>query len=86
MNKSETNPQPVNSNKQSFVRRWTKRILIGITGLIIVLLITGLVFQYAATKIDEGKYPAPGKMIEMDGYRLHLNCNHEVNKLVRMAH
>ncbi len=74
MRKSETNPSPVNLTKQSFVWRWTKRILIGIFGSVIVLLISGLVFQYAATKIDEGKYPAPGKMVEMGGYRLHLNC------------
>lgn len=74
MSKSEPNPQPVNEIKQNFVWRWTKRILIGIFGLVIVLVISGMVYQYAATKIDESKYPAPGQMVEVGGYKLHLNC------------
>lgn len=74
MRKVEPSRRPVNSNKRSFVWRWTKRILIGITGSIIVLLISGLVFQFAANKIDEGKYPAPGIMVDVGGYRLHLHC------------
>lgn len=77
MKKSETDIKRVNSIKSSFVWRWTKRIFIGITGLFIALVIAGLVFQFVATKIDEAKYPASGKMIEIGDYRLHLNCTGE---------
>ncbi len=75
MSKSETNPQPINAVKRSFVWRWAKRVLIGIFGVMVVLLISGIVYQYAATKIDEGKYPAPGQMVDIGGYKLHLNCS-----------
>jgi pimeloyl-ACP methyl ester carboxylesterase len=84
MSKSAINPQPTNSTKQSFLWRWTKRILMGISGAVIVLLISGLVFQYVATRLDERKYPAPGKMVEVGGYRLHLNCTGEGSPAVIM--
>src|SRR4028119_160557 len=77
MNKSETPRKQVYLTGRSFVWRWTKRVLMGITGLVIVLLVAGLVFQFVITKIDEGKYPPPGKMVGIGDYRLHLNCTGE---------
>ena len=29
-------------------------------------------YQFVATKLDEWRYPAPGKMIDIGGYRLHM--------------
>ena len=34
----------------------------------------GNIFQAIATRSDIEKYPAPGKLIDMGGYRLHLHC------------
>lgn len=84
MKKSQTNPRSANSFKHNFLWQWTKRIVIGIAGLVFVLLIVGLLFQYVATKIDEGKYPAPGKMVDVGGYRLHLYCTGEGSPTVIM--
>jgi hypothetical protein len=54
--------------------RWTKRVLVGIAGLVLVLLLAGVVFQFVTTKIDERRYPALGEMVDVGGYNLHLNC------------
>ena len=34
----------------------------------------GLSYQYFATKIDNYRYPAPGKLIDVGGYKLHSYC------------
>jgi pimeloyl-ACP methyl ester carboxylesterase len=58
--------------------RWTKRILTGLAGLVIVLLLTGVIYQFVATKIDGYRYPARGEMVDVGGYSLHLYCTGEV--------
>jgi pimeloyl-ACP methyl ester carboxylesterase len=63
--------------KSSRLWRWTKRVLVGIAGLVLVLLLAGVVFQFVTTKIDERRYPALGEMVDMGGYNLHLNCTGE---------
>ena len=57
--------------------RWTKRILIGLGGLVVFLPLAGLVYQFVATKIDEYRYPAPGEMVDVGVYSLHLYCTGE---------
>jgi pimeloyl-ACP methyl ester carboxylesterase len=54
--------------------RWTKRVLVGMAGLVLILLLAGVVFQFVITRIDERRYPAPGEMVDVGGYDLHLNC------------
>ena len=63
--------------KGSRLWRWTKRVLVGIAGLVLVLLLAGVVFQFVTTKIDEHRYPAIGEMVDARGYNLHLNCTGE---------
>ncbi len=53
--------------------KWSKRITIGILVFVFLLAIVGSSYQYIATKIDEKKYPPPGKLIDIGGYRLHLH-------------
>jgi pimeloyl-ACP methyl ester carboxylesterase len=57
--------------------QWMKRILVGVAGLTLVLLLAGVVFQFVATKIDERRYPALGEMVDVGGYSLHLYCTGE---------
>ena len=57
--------------------RWTKRVLIGLAGLVVFVLLAGVVYQFVATKIDEYRYPAPGEMVDVGGYSLHLYCTGE---------
>jgi pimeloyl-ACP methyl ester carboxylesterase len=54
--------------------QWAKRVLVGMLGLVLVLLLAGIVFQFVTTKIDEHRYPALGDMVDVGGYNLHLNC------------
>jgi pimeloyl-ACP methyl ester carboxylesterase len=63
--------------KGSRLWRWTKRVLVGIAGLVLVLLLAGVVFQFVVTRIDARRYPALGEMVDVGGYSLHLNCTGE---------
>jgi pimeloyl-ACP methyl ester carboxylesterase len=63
--------------ERSQIWRWTKRVLVGVGTLVIVLLATGVVFQFLMTRIDARRYPAPGELVEVGGYSLHLYCTGE---------
>jgi pimeloyl-ACP methyl ester carboxylesterase len=54
--------------------RWLARILAALLILLIVLGLTGIIYQALATQADAKRYPAPGQMIDVGGYRLHLYC------------
>jgi len=50
------------------------RIAITVLALVALVLTVGAAYQYTETRIDFGKHPAPGKLIDVGGYRLHLLC------------
>src|SRR4051812_32952867 len=64
-------------HKRSRLWRWTKRALAGLAAPVDVLLLAGATYQFVATKIDERKYPPPGSLVDVGGYRLHLYCTGE---------
>src|SRR5258708_7611068 len=66
--------QPLRFGNSGCLWQWTKRLLLSFVSLVVLILLTGLIYQASATKIDEGTYPPPGRLIDMGGYRLHLNC------------
>jgi pimeloyl-ACP methyl ester carboxylesterase len=45
--------------------------------LVVFLVLAGVVYQFVATKIDEYRYPAPGEMVDVGGYSMHLYCTGE---------
>ncbi len=55
-------------------RRWAATLGLGIISLVVLLAVAGLVYQWAATRIDERRYPMPGVLVEVDGHRMHLDC------------
>jgi len=57
--------------------KWIKRIGLGLICLITVLLLSGAAYQFISSKIDENAYPPPGKLVDIGGYRLHINCTGE---------
>jgi pimeloyl-ACP methyl ester carboxylesterase len=42
-------------------------LLVGVAG-------TGLIFQVVATRNDQQEFPAPGELVDVSGYQLHINC------------
>jgi pimeloyl-ACP methyl ester carboxylesterase len=56
------------------MRRWTLRILVGLCGLIVVISLTGVTYQWLATRKDLAATPPPGHLVDIGGYRLHLWC------------
>lgn len=76
MRNLETNQKREQASR-SWVWRWTTRVLAAFVVLLIVLSVIGATFQYVATKIGERRYPPPGKLVDIGGYRLHLNCSGE---------
>jgi pimeloyl-ACP methyl ester carboxylesterase len=81
---SEKEPASALPRQRSRLWRWTKRLLLGLIGLLLVLMLVGAVYQFVATKIDERKYPPPGTLVDVGGYRLHLNCTGEGTPTVVM--
>src|SRR6266516_4666075 len=53
---------------------WVRRILRGLLALLIGLVAVGASYQAIATARDRRAYPAPGQLVDVGGYRLHINC------------
>src|SRR5215831_13549487 len=51
-------------------RRWPLRIALSL----LVLAGIGAVYQLIATERDRRAYPPPGRLIDVGGYRLHLDA------------
>ena len=56
------------------VLRGIGRTLAALVGLIVVLGLVGAVYESAAEATDVRAYPPPGQMVDVGGYRLHINC------------
>jgi pimeloyl-ACP methyl ester carboxylesterase len=60
------------------LRKWTKRVLLGLAGLVVFVLLAGLLYQFVATKIDAYRwYPPPSEMVDVGGSSMHLHCTGE---------
>jgi pimeloyl-ACP methyl ester carboxylesterase len=53
---------------------WTRRILLGLVVLCLVLGGAGATYQVIADHNANSTYPPPGQLVDVGGYRLHLNC------------
>lgn len=58
------------------LRRIT-RFFLWIIGIMIVLLLTGYLYQRLTTAADFKQYPAMGQRVDVGGYSLHINCTGE---------
>jgi pimeloyl-ACP methyl ester carboxylesterase len=50
------------------------RGLTGLLGIVVVLGLSGAIYESVAEAADARAYPPPGQMIDVGGYRLHINC------------
>ena len=58
-------------------RRRGRGCLLWLGGAVVILLglaVAGLVYESAAEAADVRAYPPPGQMVDVGGYRLHINC------------
>jgi len=55
-------------------RRWARRILLGLLVLLLMTLLVGVVWQAVASTAEQRNYPPPGQLVDVGGYRLHLQC------------
>jgi pimeloyl-ACP methyl ester carboxylesterase len=53
--------------------------------LAIVMIVTALLQAMAAQTSSEPRFPPPGKLIDVGGYRVHLNCTGEGNPAVMIV-
>ena len=36
--------------------------------------LSGVVYQFVAVSRERARYPAPGRLVDIGGYRLHIHC------------
>jgi pimeloyl-ACP methyl ester carboxylesterase len=58
--------------RQRTVGRAVRSLLVGLLGLIVALAALGASYQIIATAIDAQRFPPPGQLVDVGGYRLHL--------------
>ncbi|MBL0312170.1 MAG: alpha/beta hydrolase [Holophagaceae bacterium] len=68
----EPQPTSVARPQSGWLRRWTKRIGIGVIGLLVALIAGGESYQLLGQHRDASMYPAPGRLVDVSGSRLHL--------------
>lgn len=51
-----------------------RRVLIGLGSLVVVAAVSGVAYQGVATRVDLARNPAPGRLVDVGGRRLHLWC------------
>lgn len=53
--------------------KWIKRLMCGLLALLLLAVIAGATCQLVATRRVERKHPAPGRLFDVGGHRLHLH-------------
>src|SRR5918993_2783805 len=56
------------------IMRWTGKALLWLVVALLVLAVVGVIYQAIATELDERAYPPPGKLVDVGGHSLHINC------------
>ena len=56
------------------VRRWLKRILLGLLALLVLLVVVGSIYEALGRKNAEAKYPPPGQLVDVGGRKMHIDC------------
>jgi pimeloyl-ACP methyl ester carboxylesterase len=55
-------------------RFWSRRFVLVASSIVVVLIFGGAVYEDVRVAADRQLYPPPGKLVDVGGYRLHLDC------------
>ncbi len=72
-----TNTHAFNRSHAGRLRFWLKRSVLGMLIVLIVLSGVGFAYQAVATALDRRAFPAPGQLVDVGGYRIHLHTKGE---------
>ena len=59
------------------MRRWIKRLALGLVALLVIGLLSTSVYHLVVSQIDRGRFPPPGQLVDVGGYKLHILCQGE---------
>jgi hypothetical protein len=55
-------------------RNWLRRITFGLAILILAAPLGGLLYQNLCLIRERAANPVPGRLVDVGGYRMHINC------------
>ncbi len=64
------------------VWRWLRNAVLGAITILLLLAAGGATYQSVATARDARRFPPPGQMVDVGGFRLHLDCSGEGSPVV----
>src|SRR5215212_8888540 len=64
------------------ILRWTGKTFLWLVVALLVLAVSGTIYQAIATERAERAYPPPGEMVGVRGYSLHIDCVGQGNPTV----
>jgi pimeloyl-ACP methyl ester carboxylesterase len=67
--------QPKRAQRRRGYRFFIKRGLLALAILLVVLPVLGFSYEAIMAAGDATRYPPPGQLIDVGGYRLHISCN-----------
>jgi pimeloyl-ACP methyl ester carboxylesterase len=67
-------------------KNFLQRMLIWLSAFVFVLAIAGMIYQTAATEADQRKYPPPGMLVNVDGYKMHIYCVGQGSPTILLDH
>ena len=70
----ETLPSPQPRRRTNRFVYWAGRILLGLLALIVLLAASGATYEAIMANGDTRRYPPPGQLVDVGGYRMHLHC------------
>src|SRR5919199_1482798 len=53
---------------------WLGKLLVAATAVVLCLAMVGALYETVASAQDAARYPPPGRMVDVGGYRLHVQC------------
>ncbi len=71
---TETFVQPHAQRRPRGFFGWVRRMVLGLAILLVALAGAGAIYQTIATARDKAAYPAPGQLVDVGGYKLHIHC------------